>query len=77
MFTLYTTRGCRNCQYAKLCLDDHGVRATVTQVDDKQRRDALKDIYGAKAFPIILKGADYIGGFSELVDYLNGQDQHQ
>lgn len=76
MFTLYSTAGCRACQYAKLAFEDYGEEdnVTVVTVADAHHREALRALYGAKSFPIVLLDGKYIGGFTELATLLAERD---
>ena len=71
IYTLYTQSRCGFCDAAKNLLEDSGIAFMEVSLDyDKEARTMLKDM-GCKTVPQIFDGELHIGGYTELVDYLN------
>ncbi len=67
-FTIYTKPGCCYCNYAKKLLDKHNI--PYNEQNHKTYLMSLETPRGI-TFPRIYKGTnDFIGGYTELVDYL-------
>jgi glutaredoxin len=79
-FTLYSKSGCINCRKAKDVLGSKNVDYSIINCDEylvENRKQFLKMIMEIanqeiKSFPIIFNNdKQFIGGYDELVDYLN------
>jgi glutaredoxin len=69
-FKMFSMDNCRSCEYARIAFDDYGCPFVEEKVADPQARTRLRDLYNATAFPIILRGGDYVGGFPHICKLL-------
>ncbi len=77
-FVLFTREGCTWCDHAKDLLDERQLAyvvvecTTITQVREHLESRGLGDAAGFVAtYPQILDGRRYVGGFDQLVEYLD------
>ena len=71
IYTIYTQSRCGFCDAAKNLLDEHGIAFMEISIEhDQEARIMLKEMK-CKTVPQIFDGELHIGGYSELVDYLN------
>lgn len=76
-YIIYTKSGCENCLKAKALLSTlETVIINCDQFIKHNRNEFIKSIElkthePFKQFPIIFYGDDYIGGYYDLLDYLN------
>ena len=71
IYTIYTQSRCGFCDAAKNLLDEHGIAFMEISIEhDQDARIMLKEMK-CKTVPQIFDGELHIGGYSELVDYLN------
>ena len=65
--TIYELEGCNYCKYAKKLCDNKGIKY---KIKDKSELSLVSDIYGV-TFPRIYNNTNqYIGGYTELVQFL-------
>ena len=69
-FKMFSMDNCRSCEYARIAFDDYGCPFVEEKVVDPLDRATLRALYSAKAFPIILRGGDYVGGFPHICELL-------
>ena len=67
-FRLYTKPGCPYCQDAKQLLDELGLPYEDTNVEETPELQARlsSENNGYKTVPMIFRGDEFLGGFSEL-----------
>ena len=71
LYTIYTQSRCGFCDAAKNLLDKHSIAFIEVSLEhDQEARIMLKEMK-CKTVPQIFDGELHIGGYSELVDYLN------
>jgi glutaredoxin len=80
IFTVVTKPNCPFCDQAKALLDKHGLPYQAVNIDVGQpkqegatyvtREEVLAQYPGARTVPIITRGDFFVGGFSELRQYL-------
>ena len=71
MYTIYTQSRCGFCDAAKNLLDEHGIAFIEISLEhDQEARIMLKEMK-CRTVPQIFDGELHIGGYTELVDYLN------
>jgi len=74
IYTIYSKQSCTFCQRAKELLDTHSIPYQIVDItNDANTRVYLKS-QGFHTVPQIFKGAEYIGGYTELQDYLIEND---
>jgi glutaredoxin 3 len=70
--TLITKDKCPYCEQAKLMLQQRGIEYCVLKIGEDITRDAVISNWPEqKMVPIVIVNADVIGGYSDLLDYLN------
>ena len=71
MYTIYTQNSCGYCHLAKNLMNDRGVSFIEVSLEhDQEVRIMLKEMK-CRTVPQIFDGELHIGGYTELVDYLN------
>ena len=71
MYTIYTQNSCGYCHLAKNLINDRGVAFIEVSLEhDQEARIMLKEMK-CRTVPQIFDGELHIGGYTELVDYLN------
>ena len=71
MFTIYTQNSCGYCHLAKNFMNERGIAfKEVSLENDQEARRMLKEMK-CRTVPQIFNGELHIGGYTELVDYLN------
>lgn len=74
MITIYSRPGCKWCETSKSILELKGVEYNELMLDVDITVDQLKKLVpGAKSVPQIMNDSIYIGGYKELVEYLDKQ----
>lgn len=70
MFLIYSKPNCAYCTYAKQLLDS--VNESYEEYDVYSNLDTITESIGErpKTVPQIFKGAEHIGGYEELVEYI-------
>lgn len=73
---IYSKPSCPNCVKAKKLLDDRGVKYTAIELGTEIQPQELFDLFESKGLPqprtapqIFLQG-QYIGGYDQLVTYI-------
>jgi glutaredoxin len=70
---IYTKPNCPYCGYAKTLLGLHDIPYTESRLGvDHQLEDIQKVMPGWRTYPMIVNGKDFIGGYSDLQEYLEG-----
>lgn len=71
MITIYTRAGCHYCDLAKSLLDLHREPYNELSIDTDITVEQLKSLVpGARSVPQIMDDGLHIGGYKELVRYL-------
>jgi len=71
MYTIYTQNSCGYCHLAKNLMNDNGIAFIEVSLEhDQEARIMLKEMK-CRTVPQIFDGELHIGGYTELVDYLN------
>jgi GrxC family glutaredoxin len=71
MNIVYSTQYCPWCQRAKGLLDKNGIEYTEVDVtEDRALQTQMIERSGRKTVPQIFFGDEHIGGFDDLVKYL-------
>lgn len=73
MFIIYSKKNCSYCQKAKELLNNNNMYYDEKQLDpllDKEFIEELKNTYNHFTFPFIFQNTNFIGGFTELNDFL-------
>ena len=71
LYTIYTQNSCGYCHLAKSLMNDRGVAFIEVSLEhDQEARIMLKEMK-CRTVPQIFDGELHIGGYTELVDYLN------
>jgi glutathione-dependent peroxiredoxin len=74
MITVYSRPGCTYCEQSKNLLESRGIEYNELMLDVDITVDQLKLLVpGAKSVPQILDDGILIGGFHQLVQYLDVQ----
>jgi len=81
IITIYSKSGCSNCEKVKMLLDDENMDYTVINCDNyllHNKSEFLQFIQKianqeCKMFPMVFYGRTFIGGFKELVAYMEVQ----
>tara|TARA_R110000744_G_scaffold370517_3_gene481120 strand:+ start:1069 stop:1323 length:255 start_codon:yes stop_codon:yes gene_type:complete len=81
-FILYTLNGCPHCDEATELLNHRDRKHIIMELNrEHPTLQGLKDELDWKTVPIIfeMSGRDqkFIGGYTDLVDYLEGEDNGQ
>lgn len=68
---IYTIDGCGFCDQAKALLIDKDLKFKEQKIETSDERMQLKNKYPeARSFPIIIIDHQWIGGFSQLMDWI-------
>ena len=71
LYTIYTQNSCGYCHLAKNLMNDNGIAFIEVSLEhDQEARIMLKEMK-CRTVPQIFDGELHIGGYTELVDYLN------
>ncbi len=80
-FTVFSKPACPFCDQAKTLLTTRGEQFNVVNIDVGQpkvegeiywtRDQLLAEFPGTRTLPLVLKGSEKIGGFTDLKNYLN------
>ena len=74
MYTIYSKQNCSFCLQAKQLLEMEQLPFEYKQLGTHYSLDELMTLApDAKSFPQVFKDGTRIGGFSDLVEYLNQQ----
>jgi glutaredoxin 3 len=73
-FKIYTKDSCDFCIRAKHTLDTMDLIFEEVRLEEHPDEKARLKAEGFKTVPQIYYGDDHIGGYTELVDYLNGKE---
>ena len=74
MNKLYTTQTCPWCQRAKVLMDKQGIPFEEVDVTTEAALQAeMIERTGRQTVPQIFFGAEHVGGYDDLVAYLNAQ----
>ena len=72
MITIYSRPGCKYCEQSKTLLESKGLEYNELMLDVDITVEQLKKLVpGARSVPQIMKNNYYIGGYKELVRYLD------
>ena len=70
MYVIYTQKSCGFCVMAKKLLEEHSQKYTEIAIDEDE--EAKKFVKGfAKTVPQIFYKEQLIGGYQELIEYLD------
>jgi|TARA_B100001105_G_scaffold247107_1_gene231455 glutaredoxin len=71
MITIYGKTACGFCDAAKQLCETRGYKYKYKQLDkDFTREDIIKTFPGARTFPQIIVNDDKIGGYEQLIQYI-------
>ena len=71
MYTIYSQNSCGYCHLAKNFMNERGIEFIEVSLEhDQEARTMLKEMK-CRTVPQIFNGELHIGGYTELVDYLN------
>jgi glutaredoxin len=70
-FNIYSIPNCLFCEKAKVCFDSLGIQYHEINLESDAEMKAWFKLQGFATVPQIYAGAEYIGGYSELVAYLH------
>ena len=74
MYTIYSKPNCSYCLQAKQLLEMEQLPFEYLQLGTHYNLDVLMELFpNARSFPMIVKDGEIIGGFNNLVEYLNQQ----
>jgi len=74
MNKIYTTQTCPWCQRAKSLLSQHGIDYSEVDVStDRALQTEMIELTGRQTVPQIFFGDQHIGGYDDLVKYLQQQ----
>ena len=72
--TIYTTDNCSFCKAAKDYLIQHNIEYLEINLNTSEKKEEFKKTTGFKTVPQIYDyGNNHIGGYDELVSYLQGE----
>jgi|TARA_R100000479_G_scaffold172075_2_gene116286 glutaredoxin len=72
MITIYSRPGCKYCDLSKTLLEVHNCEYNELMLEVDITVDQLRELVpGAKSVPQIMDDNIHIGGYNELVEYLN------
>lgn len=75
-FYIYSTPNCSFCTRAKKLAEQRGLQYKVIDLTQDESAKAWFKSQGFKTVPQIYAGAEYIGGYSELVSYVKTEEIH-
>ncbi len=64
---VYRRPGCMFCEQVEEILVENGVPFESVEVKERHEQEAISRRHGALAFPLVLVGGNYIGGFTHVV----------
>jgi ribonucleoside-diphosphate reductase alpha chain len=68
---IYTIENCKYCRQSKALLEERDVKYETICVADADKSKVLDELdSGSRTYPQIFVGDEFVGGFSELVEYL-------
>jgi len=71
MYKIYGKEGCVFCVKAKKLLDRKNIHYNYIDIDEnEQARHFVKNVIEAKKVPQIFDDVNYVGGYTDLVEYL-------
>ena len=74
MFTIYSRPGCKWCNASKSFLESKSIEYNELMLDVDITVEQLKKLVpGAKSVPQIMNDSLYIGGYKELVEYVESK----
>ena len=74
MYTIYSKPNCSFCLQAKQLLEMEQLPFEYLTLGTHYNLDELMELFpNARTFPMIVKYGEVIGGFNNLVEYLNQQ----
>jgi len=72
MIKVYGTNNCSFCYKAKVLLEELDYNFEYIVLSDKETLSEFKELFpGKKTVPQIMFDGEYIGGYNELVEFLN------
>ena len=71
MFTVYSSPDCAWCTKAKKLLEEKGLAYVCESTKNPETMRIIRQM-GYTTIPQIWDGSNYVGGFTELKDYLDG-----
>tara|TARA_B100000519_G_C13810000_1_gene235295 strand:- start:58 stop:291 length:234 start_codon:yes stop_codon:yes gene_type:complete len=72
MYTIYTAPLCGYCSAAKNLLNTYNLEYLAIDLDTTEKKEDFKRKTGLKTVPQIYNDAnEHIGGYDQLVEYLN------
>ena len=75
MFIIYSKNGCANCDRATDLLNLHGKLFVIKTLDvDYTTEELKKMVPGARSLPQIFHNATYVGGITQLRQYITRGD---
>ena len=74
MYTIYSKPSCSYCLQAKQLLETKQLPFVYKQLGADYTLQEFMELFpDARSFPMIVKNGEVIGGFNNLVEYLNQQ----
>ena len=74
MYTIYSKPSCGRCLQAKQLLEMEQLLFEYKQLGTHYSLQEFTELFpNARSFPMIVKDGEIIGGFNNLVEYLNQQ----
>lgn len=74
MYTIYSKPSCSYCLQAKDLLEQNKLEFEYKQLGADYTLQEFMELFpNARTFPMIVKDEECIGGFNNLVEYLNQQ----
>ena len=70
MFTIYSKDNCSYCIKTRKLLDEKNINYTLIKPSLKMVNE-LKEETGHTTFPFIFKDKNFLGGYSQLLDYFD------
>ena len=69
---LFTREGCRYCEETKSLLIGKQIPFTEHKIETSKSLQELKRLFpGARTYPVIIIDDEWIGGYTQLQEYLN------
>lgn len=77
MITIYSSPNCHFCKKAKMMLDHRKMAYSEVLCDTVEKKEEIKGMFpNARTFPIIIIDGKYIGGSTDLDQYLLEKDMN-
>ena len=74
MYTIYSKPNCSYCSQAKQLLEQNKLEFEYKNLGTHYSLQEFMELFpNARTFPMIVKYGEVIGGFNNLVEYLNQQ----